>query len=298
MRRRSAQRPDHPGALDRAGLNVCESAREACKRATRRRGPFPHCLLRRLLFVAVVLPAGAAAMAQTHCDPSLAPSTNHPYAYIERGDRCEGIYIQAVGGTTLALLSFTASQGEMEIDAGRPLLLEWSAPPGDRDVQLRAQSMQRRLFYRMDTNVRAGGTRYQWPTDGLATVKLARADLGLVGFTRVTIGGVEREVLLPLSASQSAGARAAPAAYTLLLRPAVGLSELFVSVAPLLPDGGAAHGVAPARELGYGLYPADALIEVPIDTPRKPGLYAVQIGARLRSGGSTTLQFVFHQPGS
>jgi hypothetical protein len=254
--------------------------------------------MRRLLFVTLVLPAGAAAMAQTHCDPSLASSTNHPYGYIERGDRCEGVYIQAVGGTTLALISFTASVGEIDVASGQPLLLEWSAPPGDRDVQLRAQSMQRRLFYRMDTSVRAGGTRYRWPTDGLAAVKLARADLGLVGFTRMAIGGVEQEVLLPLSASQSAGARASPAAYTLLLRPTVGLSELFVSVAPLSADGRAAHRVEPGRELGYGLYPADSLVEVSIDAPRKPGLYAVQIGARLRSGGSTTLQFVFYQPGS
>ena len=260
--------------------------------------PLPMSLLRRILFVAVVLPVGAAAMAQTHCDPSLAPSTNHPYGYVERGDRCEGVYIQAVGGTTLALLSFTASLGEIDIESGRPLLLEWPAPPGDRDVQLRAQSMQRRLFYRMDTSVRAGGTRYRWPTDGLAAVKLARADLGLVGFTRMTIGGVKQEVLLPLSASQSPGTLVAPAVYTLLLRPAVGLSELFVNVAPFVPDGRAAHDVAPGRELGYGLSPADALVEVPIDAPRKRGLYAVQIGARLRSGGSTTLQFVFHQAGS
>jgi hypothetical protein len=258
----------------------------------------PMSLLLKLLVAAVVLPAGTAALAQMHCDSSLAPSTNHPYRYIQRGDRCEGVYIQAVGGTTLALLSFTASFGEIDIESGRPLLLEWSAPPGDRDVQLRAQSMKRRLFYRMDSSIRAGGTRYRWPTDGLAAVKLARADLGLVGFTRMTIGGVEQEVLLPLSVSQSAGTHAAPVAYLLLLRPAVGLSELFVSVAPLGPDGRPAHGVAPARERGYGLYPADALVEVPIDAPRKRGLYAVQIGARPRSGGSTTLQFVFHQAGS
>ena len=255
-------------------------------------------LLPRLLVLAVVLPVGAATPVQMHCDPSLAQSTNHPYRYIQRGDRCEGVYIQAVGGTTLALLSFTASLPEIDIQSGRPLLLEWPAPPGDREVQLRAQSMQRRLFYRMDTSVRAGDTRYRWPSDGLAVVKLARADVGLIGRTRMTIGGVEQEVLLPLSASQSTATRASAAVYTLLLRPTVSLSELFLSVAPLGPNGRAAQGADPGRELGYGLYPADALVEVPIDAPRERGLYAVQIGARLRSGGSTTLQFVFYHAGS
>ena len=142
-----------------------------------------------------------------------------------------------------------------------------------------------------------GATRYRWPIDGLIAVKLARADLGMVGFTRAVLGGAEREVLLPLSVRQTSDMLAAPTAYVLLLRPAAGLSEVFVAVAPLGSDGSAAQGVAAARELGYGLYPADALIEVPIDAPRERGLYAVQIGARLRSGGSTTLQFVFFQPG-
>jgi hypothetical protein len=57
-----------------------------------------------LLFVAVVLPAGAAAMAQTHCDPSLAPSTNHPYGYIERGDRCE--FASSAAGSTAVTTFF------------------------------------------------------------------------------------------------------------------------------------------------------------------------------------------------
>jgi len=60
--------------------------------------PLPMPLLRRLLFVFVVLPTGTAAMAQTHCEPSL---------------------------------------GEIDIGSGRPLLLEWPALPGDRGVELR-----------------------------------------------------------------------------------------------------------------------------------------------------------------
>lgn len=255
-------------------------------------------LLCRLLLIAAVLPVAAEVQAQKNCDPSLAPSTNHPYHYSERGDRCEGVYIQAVGGTTLALVSFTASFDEINLKSGQPVVLEWSAPPANGAVRLRAQSMRRGLFYRMDTGVGRGTTRYRWPTDGLAMAKLTRADLGLIGFTRMTIGGAEQQVMLPLRASQSAAPNEAPLAYTVLLRPAVALSEVFVSVEPLEPDGRSAGGSIPARELGYGLYPADALIEVPIDARQKRGLYAVQIGARLRSGGATTLRFVFLQAGS
>ncbi|MFZ2650910.1 MAG: hypothetical protein WA210_12490 [Burkholderiaceae bacterium] len=251
----------------------------------------------RSLLVVVALHGAAVTEAQTQCDASLAPSTNHPYRYIDRGDRCEGVYVQAVSGSTLVLLSFTASVGEMALDSGQPLLLEWPAPPGGGDVQLRARSMQRHLFYRMDKRVPAGTTNYRWPSDGLAAVKLARADLGLLAFTRMPIAGVEQDVLLPLSAGQAGPGRAAAAAYTLLLRPAVSLSEVFVSVERLGPDGRAALGATPARELGYGLYPAEAPIEVRVAAPREPGLHRVLIGARLRSGGSATLQFIFHQGG-
>lgn len=104
-----------------------------------------------------------------HCDASRSPSSNHPYRYMQRGDRCERVYIQAVGGTTLALLSFTASLAEFDPQTGRPLPLKWSVPPDDLDVHVRAQSMQqmqRRLFYRMDTLVPKGGVSYRWPTDG------------------------------------------------------------------------------------------------------------------------------------
>ena len=251
---------------------------------------------RRFELAAVALAVTSSVSAQSHCDPSLAPSTNHPFGYVDRGDRCEGVYIQLVGSTALKLLSFTAAFDALDLKAAQPLVIEWPAPPGASEVELRALSMRRRLFYRMDTSVRAGSTRYRWPTDILAAVNLGRADIGLVGWTRLAIGGAEQEVLLPLAASQG-NPQTPTGPYTLLVQPAAELDELFLTVTRLATDGSLERTVQPARELGYGYYPAENTIEIAIDAPAARGMYAVQLGARLRGGGASTLRFVFHAPG-
>src|SRR5215471_16403403 len=99
-------------------------------------------LICRLWLVTLALVANSGAAAPPYCDPSLAPSTNHPVGYAERGDRCEGVYIQAVSGTIPALASFTAAFGALDPGSGQPLIVEWPAPLGTRDVQLRALSLQ------------------------------------------------------------------------------------------------------------------------------------------------------------
>jgi len=127
---------------------------------------------------------------------------------------------------------------------------------------------------------------------------LGRADIGLVGSTRQMAGGAEQEVLLPLSASPENPPRFRTGAgpYTLLVQSAAQLSELFVTITRLA-DGGAERTVQPARALGYGYYPADNAIEIPIEAPAERGVYAVQLGAKLRGGGVSTLRFLFYAPG-
>jgi hypothetical protein len=243
--------------------------------------------------------AAPSAAESSHCDPSLAPSANYPFKYINRGDRCEGVYIQLVGSTTLAMLSFTSAFGEFDPKAGQPLLIAWPYAPTGADVQLRALTTRQHLYYRMDTRVRAGDPQYRWPTDVLAAMGFGRADIGLLGWMHSKVGGNDQDVFLPLSVNQGSSPNAAAGAYTLWVQPAAQLSELYITVSRLAGDrdGGAEHTVQPTRELGYGYYPADNTIEIPIDAPAERGVYAVQLGAKLRGGGASTLRFLFQAPG-
>ena len=130
------------------------------------------------------------------------------------------------------------------------------------------------------------------PEEVAETVRMA-AEVGLVGWTRQVVGGAEQEVLLPLAASQ-VGEPTPTGPYTLLVQPATELSDLFLTVTRLAADGSAERPVQPIRSLAYGYYPADNPIEIPVDVPAESGLYAVQLGAKLRSGGASTLRFVFY----
>jgi hypothetical protein len=254
------------------------------------------------LAVAAAAAAAAATSAaeRSHCDPSLAPSSNYPFKYTDRGDRCEGVYVRLVGSSALTMLSFTAAFNTFDPKAGPPLTIGWVSP-GASDVELRALTTRRHLYYRMDTRVHGGESRYRWPTDVLAAMGLGRADIGLLGWTRQTVGGTEQEVMLPLSASPvdpPASPAGGASTYTFLVQSAAELSELFVTISRLPADGGAERPVQPARELGYGYYPADDAIEIPIEAPAARGVYAVQLGAKLRSGGASTLRFLFYAPGT
>jgi hypothetical protein len=247
---------------------------------------------------AVGAPMSHAAPAEpSHCDPALAPSANYPFKYINRGDRCEGVYIQLVGSTTLALLSFTSAFGAFDAKSGQPLVITWPLAPKGGDVQLRALTTRQHLYYRMDTRVRAGESQYRWPTDVLAAMGFGRADIGLLGWTHLSVGGIDQQVFLPVSVSPGSPPGPAAGAYTVLVEPAVQLSELYVTVSRPAGDGVAERIVQPAHELGYGYYPADNTIEIPIEAPAERGVYAVQLGAKLRGGGASTLRFLFQAPG-
>jgi hypothetical protein len=255
-----------------------------------------------LALVATLAPAmsGAAGSATegSHCDPTLAPSANYPFKYINRGDRCEGVYIQLVGSTTLTMLSFTSVFGAFDAKAAQPLVIGWTPAPGIGEVQLRALTTRQRLYYRMDTRVRAGDSHYRWPTDVLSAMGFGRVDVGLLGWTHLGVGGTDQEVMLPVSVNQGGPPiTAGVGPYTLLVEPAAQLSELFVTISRIPTEGGAERIVQPTRELGFGYYPADNVIEIPIEAPAERGVYAVQLGAKIRAGGASTLRFLFQAPG-
>src|SRR5882672_11405890 len=92
----------------------------------------------------------AADLANGACDPGLQPAGGSEVGYAVRGDRCEGLYVQEVSGGTLEVASLTENFKGYKFAKDKPLLVEWPAP-GDAQVQVRASSLKRKLYYRMDT---------------------------------------------------------------------------------------------------------------------------------------------------
>jgi hypothetical protein len=237
--------------------------------------------------------ASAFIQAQpTLCDPQLIQPPSNPYGYRQRGDRCEGIYVQQVGGTPLTVASWTESFESYDLASRLPLMVEWDAPE-NAAVHLRAEALRHRLYFRMDAARPSGSRSYSWKSDLLAAIGITRPELGILGSARVPDAGGEREIYLPLRIGQKTKP-ARTGTYNLVVVPGAEAKELYLTLA--LENGRGRGPLKNGEPLGYGYYPAERPVEIPISGLTEPGIYRVEVGATLRNGMVSTVEFWFYHP--
>src|ERR1700722_7142091 len=79
-----------------------------------------------LLLLSARSPSSLLRAQQNPCDPNLMQLGQNPEGYRQRGDRCEGIYIEPFSGSTTPVIpSFTAVFDEFDPRAN--LRVEWSS---------------------------------------------------------------------------------------------------------------------------------------------------------------------------
>jgi len=249
-----------------------------------------------LLFVmSLWLPCSIQLYAQDRCDPSLPVVPNNSLSYHDLGDRCEGIYIQQLGSTTLQLVSFTKSFEAYNLSSGKPLQIKWDKSPSNSITRLRARGTKRKLYYRMDTYCSPEKNSFNWPVNILSTLNVLKNDIGVVGITKYVIGGKERDIYLPLSISQQKEIKK-NRDFKLVLLPGVELSEIYISIRQIKQDGKPGLVIKNGVKLGYGYYPADRTINIPIMGLKEKGIYYLEAGATLRNGGSSSIEIWFYNP--
>lgn len=267
---------------------------------------------RRLLPVALLValachaaPAAGAGSGQgSVCDPDLVVEHASATAYRMRGDRCEGAHSLKISADTKLMIASLSTGIDFSADSAASLEVAWPAPPGSGPVNLRSRSLgsiRRGLFYRMDAVVPAGRSRFEWPVEVLAALRLGPADVGAVAWTTVEVPeGEPRTVYLPLRIGQP-GTGPAPAVYRLLLVPAERLDEVFLTVSPLTAEGVAAAPLIAGRALELGYYPPDQATAIEIPVPAAPGLYRVDLAANLYRDPEKTVStsiWLYHADGS
>jgi hypothetical protein len=233
--------------------------------------------------------------AENLCDPNLPRPSGDPLGYQLRDDRCEGRYIQEVASTVLITVSLTESFEDYDLNSNEDLIVEWIVPK-DQKVHLRAQGLRPRLYYRMDTARNPGSKAYRWPIDILRALSIPRGDIGVVAWARYSMSGVGQDIYLPLRIRQKQQA-VQSGAYRIVLWPGKELAEVFVSLATVKADGSPGNFIKDGEALNYGYYPAERGIEFEIPKPEKPGIYYLEIGATLRSGGVVTIENRFYHAG-
>lgn len=256
-----------------------------------RKATFGTPQLRPLVLALLWLFSAMPALGQS-CDDDLLARARGPHGYQLRGERCEGIYARPVGGSVLYLISLTGSFEDYDPLSGQPLRLTWSAP-GDNEVQLRAEGIERQLYYRMDARRPPGAGAFEWPTGILAAQRITKDSLGIRGWTTVNVGGVDRDVYLPLSISQ-ADEPVRCGSYQLVLWPGVRMREVYVSLAPVGTSGETDAFIKEDEPLRYGYYPAEFPIVIELPKLVNPGLYYLKIGADPRQGPPRTLEYWFY----
>lgn len=230
------------------------------------------------------------------CDQGLLGRARGPHGYRLHGERCEGIYVQQVGGTVLWVASLTQAFDSFDLSSGADVMVEWTAPE-ERDFRIRAQGIKHNLYYRMDALRPAISTVFRWPTDLLAAQNIRSADIGVLGWMRYPVGGVDQDVLVPLRISQR-GSLPDTGAYDLVLFPMVALKEVYLSVTALGPDGRSERDMIQGEPLRYGYYPPQRPVHIPLRNLSDVGLYRIEIGAELTTGSPVTLRQWLYRTGA
>jgi hypothetical protein len=102
-------------------------------------------------------------------------------------------------------------------------------------------------------------------------------------------------VYLPLRIRNQAEAKRT-GTYKVILMPGVQLTEIYVTLASVGQDGNPERYLRSEEALGYGYYPAERAVEIPIVTPKDKGIYYLKLGAKMKSGGTKAIEFWFYNP--
>ncbi len=235
--------------------------------------------------------AGPSAQPATpsHCDPLVDVENTGPGTYKQRGERCEGVYVQKVsGGTGLRIVSLTDTYPDFKFASGDIVHLAWTTD-GDTAVRLRATSLRHHHYYRMDSARPAGKAEWLWPAEVLAQHAMGSRELGLIGISHRTFGTSQRDVYVPLRLGKNA-VPAADRAYTLVVTPVQTLRQLFITMSPVKPDGSFGDPVVDTKDLQQGPYPGGRGVRVPVPPVPQPGYYAIELGGVTDQGKPVSVE--------
>jgi hypothetical protein len=256
---------------------------------------FPDCAILSLLITLSLITNPALAQPGS-CDPLIKPSSlDSTYSYRQRNDRCEGVYAREVAADILMVASLTQAFDDFTPNADGHLHLSWDLQR-PLPVRLSAFSLRPHFYYRMDSTRPPGASAYDWPTDVLAGLHLSKVELGVVATVSLPVGGAAQDVYLPLRIGAPVAMRQARAVQLILVSD-VELSEVYVSMMLIGTDGQPVRTIRKNEALGYGDYPAQGGIPIILTDLGVAGLYQIDIGATLVSGGSANLRFRLYKGG-
>jgi hypothetical protein len=254
------------------------------------------CVIGGWLVVSASALAAQAAPTKPACDSGLVQLAAPVNGYQARGDRCEGVYARQVAGTTMFLSSFTETFEKYDLDSDDPLVIHWTARP-DSGVQLRAETIKAGRYYRMDTRAAPRDSVYRWPNRILSSERLGKSDVGVLGWTRINLGGRRRVAYVPVAITQK-GAASSCGPLQLAFSTETRLTEVLVSLSLLDSTGAVLRVIKNDSALNRGFYPAGSpvLVSLRRSDLAAPGLYSLKVSATLSPRGNYSHEYLLLIP--
>lgn len=242
-----------------------------------------------LIFGFCVLSLASFVPAYAVCLLDVDAPENHPAAYVDRGNRCEGIYIRRVSASTTPILrGFHLAHPQYDQKADRLWLRVIGYSPDIEQGLIQAKSMRPRHYYQMDTDeIQISGT-FVWDTELLRheDVNLEPENLAVLFCENECRSKVNRVWPVSIGANESDNSAGNFLPYV-ILESEVTLSQIVLTV----KDAKADSYVYDKLVLRRKNYPPDEAIKIPIEVPR-PGDYAVTIRVTSQDGLSDQLDFI------
>jgi hypothetical protein len=226
-----------------------------------------------------------SVVAQDLCQP-LQVAGNNQLQYKNRGNRCEGLYVQHIGAHALAIVSLTL--GPVSYSLAPTIKLSVSVPGQSTAVWVRAIPKSSSLGYEMDAQATSNSPLI-WPVnDVLLPEHLTSSQIGVYAWKED--GGVQ--VFMPVSVSTVGTPSNASQDVLLSVRPSFDVQLLKWRWAPL---SGIACGL-PGVWRDASNQTIDAGQTITIRLPQSPGRHCIEFAAQGSSTNWLTPQFQIEEP--
>lgn len=245
------------------------------------------------LAVIALLVASAGAGAAPACDAGLPSLASDALGYRARDSRCEGRYLREVSGSALVVAGFGEPPPAWGAAPSGQAELRWAPTARPSEVRLQAQSLKRRVYYRMDSVRQPAPNHYAWPRELAAALVPGAGELGVLA--RQSGAGPVPEWLLPVRLGAVVADR-----YELVLLPGIEWRELRYAVSAVRDDGSPAAVVVKRQALQLGYYPAGRAVRISLPKAllKSEGLYRIDLEVELDDGGTVVRSLWFvHTPG-
>lgn len=213
--------------------------------------------------------------------------------YKPRGDRCEGVYRRGVA-TGFRLHAIYQAFDSIDLKGSRdPLQIEWDAI-GDDTVRIQADGILAGQYYRMDTAVPPGASRFTWDSFVMrnlvagASTPPTRGDISLLGWTNTALGDkvyVPLRIRRPGSATAEEVARCAPVKVVLWVTTPPESVSVTVSRAGQVPPAILADG----RPVRQARFRSSAPLEIDVPEIVSAGIYGVEVTAKFGGGQESSV---------